>query len=460
MKTNRITSSKIWEKHAEDSLKTKRSECFQQCACSSSNFSITCLCLYVRLVRKVISFIHFYQEGSYYKIRKELKSTTDNLNGKSKQLLNMSNNQFFKFLPGVIILILCNLHLNAQKYHSNDLIPVASFGKYRAIGVAVNSNNRLFVSFPKRGDDYEYGLTEIINGQRIPYPNAEWNKEGDLDNHFASVQDLFVDAEDYLWVLDSQPSASGSIFGNSSDEAKQEGHFKLLKINTQTNQIERIYTFDDLDKTTAGLNDIKVDTKRQLGYLSDPGVAAIVVLDLKTKKTRRVLEKTKFTMVDPDVILRYNGKEMRNRQGKPFRSNVNGIALTKDFKYFYFKPINQTHLYRIETRYLADESLSEEELESYVQDMGEVGITHGLESDAKGNIFLSTSIDYSVKYLQPDGTIKTLVQDSRLLWPDSFGIGTDGYLYFSCAQLMNEPQWNNGQSKAELPYTVYKVKLP
>lgn len=359
------------------------------------------------------------------------------------------------------VLTMCSIsHLDAQTYHSDKLIPVASFGEYRAIGVAVNSENRLFVGFPKRGEDYQYGLTEIVNGERIPYPDAEWNKEGDLTSHFASVQDLFVDDQDFLWVLDSKPSPSGSIFGNSGGEEKQDGHFKLLKINTKTDKVERIYTFDDMDKTVAGLNDIKVDTKRQLGYLSDPGLAAIVVLDLKTGKTRRVLEKTKFTLADPNIVLTYKGKEMRNQQGKPFSSNVNGIALTKDFKYFYFKPINQTHLYRIETKYLADASLSPKELESKVQDMGEVGVTHGLESDTKGNIFLTTSMDYSIKYMQADGTIKTLVQDSRLLWPDSFGIGTDGYLYFSCAQLMNEPQWNNGQSKAELPYTVYKVKLP
>lgn len=371
----------------------------------------------------------------------------------------MPNSSNIKCFLTLFTMIFCSIQLQAQKYHSDKLIPVAELGEYRAIGVAVNTENRLFVSFPRRGSNYEFGLTEIINGKRVPYPNPEWNKEGDAASHFVSVQDLFVDSEDFLWVLDSKPSPSGSIFGDKPKEAV-DGHFKLLKINTKNDEVERIYTFDDLDKVHSGLNDIKVDTKRQLGYLSDPGMAAIVVLDLKTGKTRRVLEKTKFTLADPNIVLSYHGKEMRNEQGKPFSSNVNGIALTKDFQYFYFKPINQTHLYRIEARFLADESLSAEELESKVQDMGEVGVTHGLEADAKGNIFLTNSLDYAVRYLTPEGEIKTLVQDSRLLWPDSFGIGTDGYLYFSCAQLQNEATWNQGVNKAELPYTIYKVKLP
>lgn len=170
-------------------------------------------------------------------------------------------------------------NVSAQEYHSDNLIPVADLGKYQAIGVSVSSGNRLFVSFPNRGGAYQYGLTENVNGKRIPYPDEAWNKPGDGASHFVSVQDLFVDASDFLWVLDSKPAPGGSIFGNAETAVK--GQFKLLKINTQTNRVEKVYTFDDLDKAHSGLNDIRVDTEKQLAYLSDPGLAAIVVLDLK-----------------------------------------------------------------------------------------------------------------------------------------------------------------------------------
>lgn len=362
----------------------------------------------------------------------------------------------------IIFLFIVALHGNLfaqDTYYSDKLKPVVTFGEYRAIGVGVSSDNRLFVSFPKRGGAYKYGLVEVVNGELRPYPDEAWNKDGSESNHFASVQDLFVDANDFLWVLDSKPSPGGSIFGDDQEEAK-EGHFKLLKINLRTNKVDRIYTFDGLDKTRSGLNDIRVDTQRGLAYLSDPGLAAIIILDLNTEEIRTILEKSPFTLADPDITLSYNGKQMKDRNGKPFSSNVNGIALTKDFKYFYFKPINKTKLFRIETKYLADTSLTDEVLKTKVEDMGEVGVTHGLEADDKGNIFLTTSMDYSIKYLSPDGKLHTLVQDSRLLWPDSFGIGTDDYLYFSCAQLQNEPQWNRGENKSQLPFTLYKVKLP
>ena len=53
-----------------------------------------------------------------------------------------------------------------------------------------------------------------------------------------------------------------------------------------------------------------------------------------------------------------------------------------------------------------------------------------------------------------------LVQDDRLLWPDSFGIGSDGYLYVTAAQLHRGKRYNDGQDKVDYPFRLYRVKLP
>ncbi len=351
-----------------------------------------------------------------------------------------------------------NIMAQVNNSTSPQLEVAVDLGPFRPIGVSVTSSNRLFVSFPKQTKNFQYALTEIIDGKPVPYPDIEWNKTGIENSHFVNVQDIFVDAQDNLWVLDSKPSSAGSIFGD--DEKPSQGQFKLLKIDTKKDQIERIYSFDDLDKTKSGLNDMRIDGKKNLAYLSDPGQAAIIVLDLKTGKSRKALAGSRFTLADPEVILSYDGKDMRNENGKPFSSNVNGIALSHDFRYLYFKPINQTHLYCIATEFLADSTLTKQDLEAKVEDKGQVGITHGLLSDMNGNIYLTSSIDYSIKYLSPDGKLHNLVQDRRILWPDSMGIGEDGYLYFSCAQLFKDPQWNKGIDEVELPYYIFKIKLP
>ncbi|OWK69167.1 major royal jelly family protein [Pedobacter sp. AJM] len=356
------------------------------------------------------------------------------------------------------ISILFNTKIMAQE---SKLMEVASFGKYQPIGVTVSAKtNRLFVSFPKR-EPYLYGLTEIVNGERKPFPDEEWNKTDTINmrNHFVSVQDLYADEKNFLWVLDSRPGGSASIFG--SDQAqKKEGHFKLLQINLADNKVVNVYHFDDLPKDKSALNDIVVDHDKQLAYLSDPGLSAIVVLELKTGKSRTVLQKDTATLANPGFILHLDNRDVVDHAGKPFTSNVNGIALTHDNPYFYFRAINQTKLYRIKTEYLADTRLSETQISEGVEMVAETGVCHGMIADKKGNIYLSSSPDYSVKYVSPDGKLHTLVTDKRLSWPDSFGIGDDGYLYLSCAQLNRQEKYNKGKDRTDYPYRIYKVKLP
>lgn len=347
----------------------------------------------------------------------------------------------------------------AQDSGGQALQTVAEFGRSMAIGLSVNSANRLFVSFPNYDGDGKYALAEVVKDTLKAYPNEAWNLEqSDNKNHFVRLQDLFVDDQDNLWVLDSKPAPGGDIF-KAGDPKQKAGRFSLIKINTKTDQVEKIYNFPDLDKSVSALNDVRVDTKRQVAYLSDPGQAAIVVLNLRSGRSRTVLSRTSFTLAD-NIVLRYGGQEMKDQKGLPFSSNVNGIALTHDGQYLYFKPINQESLFRVDTRFLRDASLSEKALETKVEDMGKVGVTHGLIADGAGNIYLTTSEAYSISYLTPDGQLKVLVKDKKLLWPDSMGIGKDGYLYVSCSQLQLLPAWNKGKNRTQYPYRAYRVQLP
>lgn len=356
----------------------------------------------------------------------------------------------------MILLVFMTRTLTKAQQYAGKLAPVATFGKNMPIGLSVNSANRIFVSFPNHDGDGRLALAELSEGRLLPYPDDTWNVTGNAQS-FLRVQDLYVDQADCLWVLDSKPSSSGNIFGGSTDE--QPGKFKLVKINTLSNKVERIYHFEDLDKEHSALNDLRVDTARHLAYLSDPGLASIIVLDLKTGKTRSLLAKTEFTLAD-NIVLKYEGHEMRDEHGKAFSSNINSIALSPDNRYLYFKPINKLTLYRIPTAALADTGMSDASLKKQVENMAEVGITHGLITDKRGNIYLSTSESFSISYLKPDGQIEELVSDPALLWPDSFGIGSDGYLYFSCSQLQRQAQWNNGVDRTSYPFSLFKVKLP
>lgn len=371
----------------------------------------------------------------------------------------MKGKEITIFLGGIVFIMTCFLNRAEAQGNKPKLEPIASFDKSMAIGLSVNTDNRVFVSFPNYDGGGKYALAEVLNGQLKAYPDNNWNtKAAEGNDHFLRIQDLFVDDQDFLWVLDSKPAPGGDIF-KSENQQQRSGIFSLIKINTKTNQVEKTYDFPDLDKAVSSLNDVRVDTKNKMAYLSDPGQAAIVVLDLQSGHSRTVLENSAYTKADT-IILRYNGQEMKDNGGHPFRSNVNGIALTHDGEYLYFKPINKEALFRIDTRHLRDGSLSENDLESKVETVGKVGITHGLLADKAGNIYLTTSEGYSISYLTPDGQLKVLVKDKNLLWPDSMGIGTDGYLYVSCSQLQLLSTWNNGENKTKYPYKAYRVQLP
>ena len=339
-----------------------------------------------------------------------------------------------------------------------QLEEVAEFGRNQPIGVAVQtSTNRLFVSFP-HNEPFLYAVTEIKNGKRVPYPNEEWNTAAKDDRHYNNVQDMYTDDKGFLWVLDSKPAGNASVFGDSGKEKM--GEFKLIQFDLSTNKEVKTYFFNGLPKDKSGLNDVRIDTGKQLAYLSDPGLKAIVVLDLKTDTVRVVLQGDKSTIVTPGYNLNIEGKDMLDDKGKPFSSNINGIALTKDNKYFYYKPINHDNLYRIETKFLADVTLSGEALSAKVETVAKTGVTHGLECDANGNIYYGHSPSHSIKYVSPDGNVHTLVTDDRIVWPDSFGVGSDGYLYFSAAQINRLPKYNKGEDKVTYPFRAYRVKMP
>lgn len=334
---------------------------------------------------------------------------------------------------------------------------VAQLGRHQPIGVGVSHKGRIFLTFPKKKNDrdyeYNYGLVELVKGQRIPYPNALWNQWDSTQaaTRFVNVQAAVVDADDNLWVLD--PS-------NPDDQSPVIDGIKLLRINLTTNKIERIYRFEDLPRERTALNDVRIDTRRQLAYLSDPVLAALVVLDLRTGKSRLVLQGANSTTTEPGFVLRLDGKEVRDKTNKPFSSNVNGIALTHDFKYFYYRAINQTKLYRIEAEYLANPALPPVELASHVEVVGETGVSHGMLADAAGNIYLSDSPNYAIRRVTPAGRFELVTKDPRLSWPDTFALGPDGYLYLTATQINRAPKWNGGESKVDYPFRLYRLKLP
>lgn len=253
-------------------------------------------------------------------------------------------------------------------------------------------------------------------------------------------------AGDTLWVLDSPQVISGAV----------PAPVKLVRLGLEDAKVQRIYTFEDLPVGSVALNDVRIDTRRSLAYLSDPKRAALVVLDLMTGMTRTLLAGTRPTSADPNYVLHLDGHDVVDSKGRPFANNVNGIALSNDGEWFYFRAITQSHLYRIRTSHLADASLSDAALLSHVEDLGDVGVSRGMFADKEGNVYMTDSINYAITKWSPGKALSQVVVDPRLSWPETLALGSDGTLYITAAQI-NRTKFFSTPERVDYPFRVYKV---
>src|SRR5207248_7538848 len=161
-----------------------------------------------------------------------------------------------------------------------ELQEVASFPDKEITGAGVSTKSgRIFVNFPYWSDDHSISGAEIVNGQPKAFPNDEWNMPGPAGSHFVCVQSVIVDDQDNLWVLDpAAPKMQQVVKGGP----------KLVKIDLRTNQVAQTIPFgEDIAPAKSYLNDVRIDTRSQVAFITDSGKGAIVVVNLKKGNARR-----------------------------------------------------------------------------------------------------------------------------------------------------------------------------
>jgi len=324
---------------------------------------------------------------------------------------------------------------------------------YQLTGVGVSASGRVFTNYPLWSDIYRYALVETKPGnQVIPYPNTEmnsWKPGQNGEDKWVCVQAVHFDDADNMWVV--APAAPRM-------EAVYQQSYKLVKINIRSGEIERSYPFDGAASSRAYVNDVRVDTAAQYAYLTNSNEGGIFVVNLSTGNVRQVLQDHYSVKSDPNYKFIVDGRELR-KNGKIVKINSDGIALTPDRKWLYYKPLTDDKLYRIRTEYLRDENMSNADLGKKVEDLGHFTTTDGMIFDKEGNLYLGDIEHYRIVRIAPDMEMSTLVQDSLLIWPDSYQVSEDGYLYISCSQIQKQPEYNNGVNKRTSPYTIYRYKL-
>ena len=347
-----------------------------------------------------------------------------------------------------------------------------SFGKLEQVhafydamptGVTVSETGRIFVNFPRWGDNVPFTVGEIRDCKVVAYPNAAINKENpnDPSDGLISVQSVVADGQGRVWLLDT--AAPGFA------DPKPRGA-KLVAIDLASNKVVKRLVFpDNVMLPSTYVNDMRFDFRNGAEgtvYLTDSslrGPGAIIVMDIASGRAMRRLSGVPATSVDPAFVPVVEGLpvmvEGAGGKPKPLGVASDGIALSADGQTLYFTPLSSRHLYAVSTALLRDASVSEQQLAAAVQDLGEKGASDGMEADADGAVYAGDYEHNSIRKRLPDGQWQTLVHDPRLLWPDTLSIGPDGYLYFIANQLHRQAAFRGGQDQRQKPYSLLRLKI-
>jgi len=339
---------------------------------------------------------------------------------------------------------------------------VATFTGAMPTGVTVAPNGRIFVNYPQWGDNSPYAVGELKNGKVAPYPDAALNKPGtaDASHHLISVQSVVADGRNRLWILDT---------GAPGFQAPAPGGAKLVAVDLATDEVvQTIALGSDVVLPTTYVNDVRFDLrqgKAGVAYITDSsikGPGGIIVVDLATGTAMRRLSGHATTMPDPGFVPVLEGKPLMNRpkggRPSPWLVASDGIAISADGATLYYCALSSRHLYAVPTALLRDPSIDDAEIARHIRDLGLKGASDGLAEDDQGRIYAG---DYEHDAIRryANGSWQTIAQDPRILWPDTFSVGTDGYLYFTANQLHRQAPFHEGRDERKQPYALLRIKI-
>jgi sugar lactone lactonase YvrE len=329
---------------------------------------------------------------------------------------------------------------------------------FRLVGIGVSAKGRVFATAPSSRVRSRFSMVEVDpkTGAVTPYPDAAWNnfsEQGDGKSEWISVQALWIDKSDHLWALDSSLS--------KVDQERLPP--KLVEFDLSTNRVLRQYDFKGVVSAKDSLNDVRIDSVNNYAYLTNAGnKGSLVVLDLKTGGARQVLVGDRSTFADPSQHLMIGNEVALRPDGSVVAIHADGIAISPDAQWLYYRPLTDHNYWRVPTLALRDAKLTDAELSGKVEYLGSSVLSGGLIMDASGTLYGGDLEHRTVVALtlRPDHKLssKVFVSDpSKLSWADGFAI-SGGYLYIADSRLW-EVAFKNSLPRSG-PFTILRMKLP
>ena len=291
--------------------------------------------------------------------------------------------------------------------------------------------------------------------KRSPFPGGDWNawapgKPG--AQALVKINTIHIFDDDTLWAIDQGEDAGPK--GINPDQ-------KILQFDTRTGKLLRsIRLPEHVLPAGANLNDLRLDSGH--AYLTDSGLGAIIVVNLRTgASARRLADHPSTKMIPSRRPVGEDGQILLMPDGSDHEVHSDPIEISPDGKWLYFQALSGP-LWRVPTAGLRDTALSEKALGEQVEFVYDTGPLTGTAIDSKGNLYLGEYDKPRVTVLSPDGTLRVVVEDPRLSNPDAMFVSGKGELYIPVPQSarMAANRGPGGVGALQPPFKIFKVQLP
>jgi sugar lactone lactonase YvrE len=305
-------------------------------------------------------------------------------------------------------------------------------------GVEVDRRGHVYVTTPRWLDarvPATLNQVVMVDGRPVlrPFPSWEANAVG-VPAAFQNVLGVEIDSRNRMWVLDM-----GWVAGA---EAVPDGAQKLVVIDLEDGTELARYAIPDevANRRTSFLNDLAIDERRGVAYLSDSGnragsptASGLIVYELATNTARRVLDRDPRVRDDPSRPLFVHGEPAL--PGQQLAVGVNGIALSPDGATLHWSITTGDAVYSAPTAVLLDRSATAEAVASAVSSPRRIGGgADGLTVDDRGRLYVTNLTRDAVEVLEGDSQ-RTLASGPDLIWPDSLAWDDRGGLFVSTNHL-------------------------
>ena len=342
-------------------------------------------------------------------------------------------------------------------------LAVAARAPTTPTGLTLAPDGRMFLFMPRFDDRTAFTAGEVFSdGRVVPYPSEAANRP-DPDRageRLFHVPNGIVDQRGRLWLLDA------GLMASSGEPVK--GAAKLVCLDLATNAVVRTIPLQDAITEASSLNDLRVDARpgREVAYITDQGqdgAGALIAVDLASGRARRRLAGHASTRSVEGTLKIVEGRVLLKRKAdgttSPIQGGANGLALSPNGARLYYTPLMSRRLYAVETAALLDPARDDASVAETVRDLGEKGLTGGLAADSRDRVYLSLQEFDAIGRRDPDGRIAVIARDPNLVWPDTFWITPDGWLYLTAAQANRRPEHNGGVDRQQPPYAIFRMRI-